>query len=97
MRLAAAGEIGRWGTPKVDQERRAEQRRRTLKTGKIIFIDMNSVIDCVVRNQTEGGARLKVASVIGIPDEFLLKIMEAAPRRCQIVWRSEYELGIAFV
>jgi len=80
-----------------DNERRARPRRRVLKAAKIIFNDQKSVIDCVVRNETENGARLKVGGTTGIPDEFSLKIMEAPARRCRTIWRSAYELGVAFV
>jgi hypothetical protein len=85
-----------WGKFMIAQDRRGEQRQRTLKTGKIIFNNKTSVIDCIVRNQTNAGARLKVVSVIGIPEEFSLRIMNNPARRCRTIWRSEYELGVAF-
>ena len=54
----------------ANSERRSIYRRRALKTGKIIFNDRQSVIDCVVRDESDAGARLKVGGVLGIPDEF---------------------------
>jgi hypothetical protein len=53
-------------------DRKATSRRRVLKGGKIIFRAGFSVVDCVVRDDSPAGARLKIASVMGIPDVFQL-------------------------
>jgi len=54
-------------------EKRASPRVRTLKRGSIVF-GVASTVDCVVRNLSETGACLEVASPIGIPDDFTLQI-----------------------
>lgn len=51
-------------------ERRASSRQRRLHGGKIVFNNNTSSIDCVVRDLSPTGARLEVASPIGIPDWF---------------------------
>ena len=57
-------------------ERRRTGRHRTYKGAKIILNNNQSVIDCVVRSESSDGVRLKVASIVGVPDEFPLKIMD---------------------
>ncbi|MEA2911338.1 MAG: hypothetical protein QOG17_871 [Gammaproteobacteria bacterium] len=54
-------------------------------------------IDCTVRNISETGAALEVASPVGIPKDVTL-IVEAdnLKRECQIVWRKEKRIGVAF-
>ena len=49
------------------EEHRKLARHRTLKAGTITF-NRAGGIDCRVRNLSEGGACLEVASQIGIPD-----------------------------
>jgi hypothetical protein len=78
------------------EERRQAPRHRVLKGGRIVFNDGRSVIDCQVRNQSEGGARLKLATVVGVPDEFELRIAADVPRRCRVIWRTGQEIGVAF-
>lgn len=44
----------------------------------------------------EAGARLKVASIVGIPDSFQLAMDDGRKFACSVVWRTEAELGVAF-
>ncbi|WP_457107171.1 PilZ domain-containing protein [Methylobacterium sp. P5_C11] len=77
-------------------DRRAAPRRRTLLEGHIELAG-GGAIDCTVRNVSEGGARLRVVSVIGVPDAFVLTYGIASQRRpVRVTWRSETELGVAF-
>ena len=77
--------------------RRGAVRLRTLKSGKAVFNDGNSVVDCVVRDLSESGAKLKVVSVVGIPDHFSLLLEgERNGRACSIAWRKGSELGVTF-
>jgi len=79
------------------REQRTQARRRILKAGRIIFNDRFSVIDCTVRNLSDGGACLEVASSIGIPDDFDLDIeAEHLGRHCHVAWRTERRIGVAF-
>jgi hypothetical protein len=57
-----------------ETQRRTAPRKRTLKKGRIVFNNRRSVIDCTVRNLSDGGALLLVNSLIGIPDSFDLTI-----------------------
>jgi hypothetical protein len=79
-------------------ERRNEQRRRTLKTGRIVFNNRFSAIDCAVRNLSEHGAMLLVAGPHGIPDEFLLELDEGGiTHQCRVMWRNAKQIGVEFL
>ena len=77
-------------------ERREHQRHRVLKRGMLTF-NGGGGIDCTVRNLSATGARVDVASPVGIPDQFHL-VIEADQfiRRARPVWRNERQIGIAF-
>ena len=79
-------------------EKRTTHRRRVLKTGTIVFNRDSSVLDCTVRDLTETGAKLRLAaSAVGIPDRFDLVVASSATkRRCVVVWRGLYEVGVIF-
>ena len=78
-------------------EQRQHPRSRTLKGAQIVFNNAACVIDCVVRNASDGGATLQIASLVGVPDHFLLRVSDApVPRACHVVWRGADRIGVAF-
>ena len=78
-------------------EHRTTQRRTTLKGGHIVFNGGRSTIDCTVRNLSRDGAKLQVASVIGIPDSFDLVLPNTTRQPCKIAWRKVKEVGVEFL
>ena len=79
------------------EERRISPRRRTFKIGTIAF-NRAAGITARVKNMSETGAGLEVASVVGIPDEFVLDIQSDHFRRpCRMVWKTPTRVGVCFV
>jgi PAS domain-containing protein len=78
-------------------ERRHNERRRSLLSGRVVFNDRRSVIDCLVRNLSPEGACLQVQSVAGIPIEFDLEIRGESTRPVRQIWQSENRIGVEFV
>ena len=56
-------------------EKRLFKRQRTLKGGRIVFNRSMSTVTCTMRNHSDGGARLDVTSVLGIPDALISSSM----------------------
>jgi hypothetical protein len=76
-------------------DRRTVFRHRVFKAGSIEFD--RAKIDCTIRNISEIGAAIEVASPLGIPHEITLNILSRGVRhRGHIVWRQEKRIGIAF-
>ncbi len=71
-------------------------RQRVLKGAKIIFNNGTSVLDCTVKNVSEGGAALHIPSTGGVPAEFVLEIADEPRRPCRVVWRREGRIGVRF-
>lgn len=76
-------------------ERRRAARRRVLKAARML-IDKKSVISCTVRNVSDGGSRLEVPSVLGIPETFELEVSGEPRRPVRRVWVSSSAVGVAF-
>lgn len=77
-------------------ENRKSVRHRVFKAA-IIEFNRAGGVSCTVRNISDGGACLEVASPLGIPEEFDLYI--ASDRRtvaCQRVWANGPRMGVAF-
>ena len=82
-------------TDQIAMQKERAQRRRILKSGKIVF--GSSSIDCVVRDISATGARVTVQSPLWFPDVFVLVIAsDESSRRAHIVWRRDRQIGIAF-
>lgn len=82
--------------PTTTTERRLFPRQRTLKPGRIAFNRASSTITCTLQNHSDGGARLEVASVIGIPNTFELRLDGNPVRNSRVVWRKSDAIGIEF-
>lgn len=80
-----------------DAERRAAPRRRTLKSGRAIFNNKQSVLSCTVRDLSATGAKLRFATVMGIPETFELDMTDEPRRSCHVVWRRGEDVGVVFV
>ena len=77
-------------------ERRAHQRRRVLKTGRIVFNDRSSVLNCTIRNLSGEGALLRIPLTLDVPHDFDLLIEGAGAARCWVAWKNDHQLGVAF-
>lgn len=78
-------------------EQRLQPRRHTMIIATLVYDGGRSRVDCVIRNLSEGGAKLEVATVRGIPQTFDLMVPAHRPHHCRVVWRSLKELGVQFV
>ena len=72
-------------------------RSKVLKGAKII-LGTSSVIDCVVRNVTNTGARVELANTVELPEDLGLTFDGGRSiRSCKVVWRTGTETGVQFV
>lgn len=62
----------------------------------IVFDSGRTRVDCVIRNLSDGGAKLEVASVKSIPQSFDLLVPRHRPHHCRVAWRALKELGVEF-
>jgi hypothetical protein len=77
-------------------ERRADQRSRTLKGGTLRFNRGYGALECVVRNVSEGGARLAFGDTTAVPHDFELRVgVDGAWRSAEVRWRTLTDVGIA--
>jgi hypothetical protein len=65
------------------------------KAGTIEF--GSSAIPCLIRNLSASGASIEVNTPLWFPDRFTLWIPSDGTRQaCQIAWRREKRIGLAF-
>ena len=78
-------------------EKRLSPRRNTMIEATIVFQAGRVRMDCIIRNLSETGAKLEVASVGGVPNTFDLITPGHRPHACRVAWRSLKEMGVEFV
>lgn len=80
----------------MPMERRLSPRRIANIEAKIVFDAGRSVRPCIVRDLSEGGAKLEVATVAGIPPTFDLILPGRPPQPCRVAWRALKEMGVSY-
>jgi hypothetical protein len=79
-------------------ERRNKQRWPAYLKGLIVFDGRASTAECLVRNTSEGGARLVLGEVALLPDEFSLRIPHRQTElRVRTRWRQLRQVGVEAV
>lgn len=82
----------------IDPSNRREHFRRTvIKGARIIFNDRQSTLSCRVRDMTESGARLDLATQQLLPHEFELQVSGSPARRCGLRWAQGNLVGVSFL
>lgn len=77
-------------------DKRIAQRRLVGYRAHLKLNDSGTLVECVVRDISQTGARLIVTSPSELPDTFSLFLSKDVARRCRIVWRKEKQVGVNF-
>jgi len=79
-------------------ERRASPRRKTRFKATIVYGEDRLTANCVVRDLSETGARLKLDMPDDLPTNFhLIWVADRAVLEVESVWRSHGEIGVKFL
>jgi hypothetical protein len=66
-------------------------------TGRVVFNKRNCVIDCVIREVSETGARLVFGHHIDVPRQFELENLKSGTtHQAELVWQTGAVCGIRF-
>ena len=69
---------------------------RCLLGAKIEFNEHKSIMDCVVRDQSEHGMRIKLPQAAPIPVEFDLHVLDRDQKhKMRVMWRAGDDIGLA--
>jgi hypothetical protein len=79
------------------KERRSVSRQKSFLQGRIFFNNRRTSVDCLIREFSERGARLKFSGMIVTPDVVELYIPNKEESyRAKVIWRNADELGVGF-
>lgn len=79
------------------EERRSLLRNKSFLQGRIYFNNRRSSVDCLVRDYSEAGAKLKFSDSVTVPESVELYIPNREEMlRAKVEWRVGNELGVSF-
>lgn len=78
-------------------EQRQRRRWKTLKTAKIIFNNGHCVVECIVRDLSDDGARLELPCPLDLPETFTLSMPGGTSHDCEVVRSTNTERGVRFL
>jgi hypothetical protein len=71
-------------------------RQKALKAGKAI-LSASTLVDCLIRNTSDGGARLQFHALVILPAEFKLQIGASGDTRpVTLAWQRGLTAGVKF-
>ena len=78
-------------------EKRSEPRRQVYEAAAVWFGERTSTAGCVVSELSESGCRIQFDNPASLPPAFELSFGEnAIIERCEVVWRTDHEVGVRF-
>ena len=78
-------------------ERRSGSRQKSFLQGRIFFNNRRTSVDCLVRDFSEHGAKLKFSSLTATPDVVELYVPNKEESyRAKVQWRNADEIGVSF-
>ena len=79
-------------------EARRAVRQRSFLGAKLSYGDGAFTFDCVVRDVSETGARVKVPQGLAVPNHvFLVETRSGIAYEARVVWKRHPEIGLEFV
>src|SRR6185437_10553294 len=80
------------------RERRKSFRVEWHSAGKIYDPDGDWSYACIVKDFSNGGAKITAVPVSDVPDRFMLRFVRGprGARACHVLWRSLDTLGVEF-
>jgi hypothetical protein len=81
----------------AELDRRQETRPRAIKSGKMMFGFFSpTVIDCLVLEVSDAGARVETAVMVQVPERLTLRLNDGTKLRARRVWARGNQIGLAF-
>ena len=79
-------------------EHRHEARRRAFLGAKLVFGAGAFTVDCVVRDISEDGARVRLPEGQPVPDIlYLVEMRSGMAYEARVAWKRHPEIGLAFI
>lgn len=80
-----------------DSDGRATERKKTLRSGMIVYNHRMSTMECAIFDLSETGARLRLTDSSVLPDAFELQVLYGDTFQCKVIHKTRDQIGVRFV
>lgn len=82
---------------KQQRKKRAADRQTVYRFARVIMPD-RSMLNCIIKDLSPGGARIMIEGNIELPPRVLLKIDQTGQtKQARVAWQKETEIGLQFL
>ena len=83
-------------TPEPGEYDRGAPRRRVLKAAQIVYDGGRTVVECMIRDISDTGAKIDTEVALALPGAFAIVLPDGVKRSASVVWQKANLLGIHF-
>jgi hypothetical protein len=83
-------------TPEPGEYERGAPRRRVLKAAQLVYDGGRTVVECMIRDISDTGAKIDTEVALALPGTFAIVLPDGVKRPASIVWKKANLLGIHF-
>jgi hypothetical protein len=80
-----------------DNDGRTSARKKTLRTGTIVYNHRMSTMECAIFDLSDEGARLRPTDTGLLPDGFELQVLYGDTFQCKVIHKTRDQIGVRFV
>jgi hypothetical protein len=83
--------------PETYEDRRNQTRKKVEKAGRVIFNGSQGIVDCIILDISEGGAKLQFPGRQVLPRTFTLQLHDGTVTECEVRWAKDSFFGVRFL
>jgi hypothetical protein len=81
----------------MDKDEKRQNARRAISHTVHLVTGLGPPLKCRMEDVSKSGARIAVSDPRMAPQKFLILLNKGLLRWCEVMWRSEHEIGIKFI
>lgn len=97
IKTASAAQFDGPEAARPSRNKRSEERRTVYRFARLVLPD-RSVVKCIMKDVSTGGAKIVIEGNIAMPSRVLLKVDQTGQtKRARVAWQNETEVGLQFI
>lgn len=97
IKTASAAQFDAPEPPRATRAKRAAERQTVYRFARLVLPD-RSVVKCIMKDISTGGAKVIIEGAIAMPPKVLLKVDQTGvTKRARVAWQKDTEVGLQFI
>ncbi len=97
IKTASAAQFDAPEAPRGSRDKRTSPRHTIYRFARLVLPD-RSVMNCIMKDVSAGGAKVVIEGNVAMPQRVLLKVDQTGEtKRARVAWQNETEVGLQFL